>query len=291
MKYNQRGISSFRQTGISAFHVQPKSTAQGPNSSTKDALLPRQVQNSTHHLANIRRLKWQPVVPLPLDQLRGAGLAPLRQQLLVIGQPGVLHPVDMDSRHMQDPLRSGVARVVELLLSAEPVGGFRVGLDERAPAGEEDAKPKVGGGAYGAVLVAGADAAQGGPVLLLAQQHAGGHLGALAEAQDADPAARGAAPVVGVHGVGDGALVQGPGLLGLALDGVGLGGQHPALEGPALGVDGEDVRARGRGEGRLDVDGAEVRLEVVVEAAALHVEDARVGAAAVEHEDPRQVQR
>lgn len=208
----------------------------------------------------------------------------------MIVQPRVLQPVDMDSRHAQDPLRSGVAREVKLLVSPQPVSRFRVGLDERAPAGEEDAEPKIGGGA-GAVLVAVPDAAEGGPVLLLAQQHAGGHLGALAEAQDADPAARGAAAVVGVHGVGDGALVQGPRLLGLALDGVGLGGQHPALEGPALGVDGEDVGPGGGGEGRLDVDGAEVRLEVVVEAAALHVEDARVGAAAVEHEDPGQVQR
>nr|POF02267.1 hypothetical protein CFP56_65532 [Quercus suber] len=213
--------------------------------------------------------------PVPLEQRRGARVVILLQHLAMQMQAGVVQAVQVDRRdaeHMR-------AHALELVALADRARRHARGpraqvaeADERAPAREQDAELVVRRGGQAALA----------PDLLLVEQ-AGGELGALREAEHADPG-----PAAGILALAGRERVAHLLDRRLVVQRRVLGRQpaQPAAEGPAVLVDGHDAGAGVAEEGPVGEDEAELR-EVLDQGAGLRGEDFGVDAAAMQAEDAR----
>ena len=228
------------------------------------------------------------MVPLPLDQPRVA-LAVLVQQLPVQLQPRVSQAVHVDRRQPQHVLPAlqallvGETRQPDLRCVHEGVvhGQIRVQRDQGAPPSHQHREAVIGARAVLAQL-RGAD--------LLPEEQAGGHLGALTEAEQADPFARGALTVIVAHGGVQGFFNHGNGELGVDAGVLGAGAEPPA-KGAVFSVDGDNVWAGLRGEGGFGEAEAEFSFEFGSEDSTLGAEDSGVCATAMEAEYSGEIER
>lgn len=203
--------------------------------------LPRDLQHLVYQRLHIGLLQRNPMRTIPLNQSRSIGVAVLVEQLAVQIQAWVAQTVNVDGGQAQDVAPAHHLHEVGAAGKSDLGGVAQHGRledlgvevdDGRAP-GHQHGELEVGAGLRGPEL-RGAH--------LLAEQQARGHLGALAEAQQADERAGGAGAVVVVHGLPQRRVDVGDGLLILELRVVRQPPQPP-LEGAVLRVHRQHVRA------------------------------------------------